>query len=258
MRTTPPCLPPGLRRAFTLIELLVVIAIIALLVGLLLPSLASARDTARDVLCKNNLRQVGLGIQMYMDDQKDPVWFNVRLRYPAVFDHWVVPRTLADYSGDGRSPIYRCPRARPGTSVIDPTVRTYLENGGRVFIDPDPENPDARSIAAVNPATVDLNNPPAYTEYWFNDSLPLVAKPYRSVKYPDALVWMADAYDEVPRHSGKTRTNRANIPNSVNQRVNEIYMYFGDQSVRGLPWYKAAGPDKYRGIGPFFNWGLGL
>ena len=72
---------------------------------LLLPALASARDSARDVLCKNNLRQVGLGIQMYMDDQKDPVWFNVRLRYPQVFDHWVVPRTLADYSGDGRNPM---------------------------------------------------------------------------------------------------------------------------------------------------------
>ena len=68
--------PAGERRrcgraassAFTLLELLVVMAVVALMIAMLLPAVKRARDTAHAIACQSNLRQIGIGLTTYIDD----------------------------------------------------------------------------------------------------------------------------------------------------------------------------------------------
>ncbi len=112
---------------FTLVELLVVISIIAALAALLLPALNKTKEQGRATLCRNNMRQISIGMMLYADDNED------YLPWPGSFNSnrdpdWVwggeTPTNLGNPSAWGQADFGF--RAEPGS------VYTYVTTLPRV------------------------------------------------------------------------------------------------------------------------------
>jgi len=82
-----------MKKAFTLIELLVVIAIIAILAAILFPVFSQAKAAAKSTACLSNTKQMGLGVQLYLGDNDDRMFFRASTRVGSTRAGIVIPST---------------------------------------------------------------------------------------------------------------------------------------------------------------------
>ncbi len=118
------------RKGFTLIELLVVIAIIAILAAILFPVFAQAREQARATVCISNTQQIGLGVQMYLQDYDEtfPIFYAYNTQVPGT----TTPARAGDplhqgveleiYPYEKNREIFKCPDDDGSPFLADPNM----------------------------------------------------------------------------------------------------------------------------------------
>ncbi len=178
-RPKPILASPARRIGFTLIELLVVISVIAVLISILLPALKSSRDTARRLQCLANLKGIGMGLNVYMNERSKGILPKVRPLHdssapkddPSLLDllgQFVdapTPRDRGDGTYDVVAP-YLCPNDKWSSDKDGKAVPpTYESTGTSYEYEPGNFMLAAEVIGGVRPEIVSFAVTKAY-EKW--------------------------------------------------------------------------------------------
>jgi prepilin-type N-terminal cleavage/methylation domain-containing protein len=214
---------PAIRfvRAFTLIELLVVIAIIALLLAILTPALAGARRAARQTACISNLRQIGIGLSVYISDHR--ALPQRKAPFPMLGGPEIV-HGLVHGGRRGSTPFLAMDSIHPADKPLNP----YLYPDLGADTSPDIDLPIFRS--PCDRGTRDTGLPPPW-----NTSENLYALYGSSYALNDKGLQAPDQVTLIPRGGGKL--SNISTPTRTFLMGSWPIYNFGMNVDRGTRWY---------------------
>jgi len=148
---------PKFNKGFTLIELLVVIAIIGILAGILLPVLSRARESARKTQCMSNVKQIGMGLIMYANENSETFPSSTATN-PAMASLNLLYDT---YISDNK--VFNCPSDTSVTAATNAGMSVYTSGGSQAFTQTQSSYGYDRSHTQADDADVALaaDRPPA-------------------------------------------------------------------------------------------------
>jgi prepilin-type N-terminal cleavage/methylation domain-containing protein len=195
-----------MKKTFTLIELLIVIAIIAILAGMLLPALKRARETAKMISCKNNMKQIGLLANVYVGDYNGflPAGnYNWDMELKEYLNKDINGNTVAPDRTESspRSGVFLCPSTE--INGIDSSITKFTYSYG----------PTRFYNSSFNPALCG-----GWSYPWTSDPSAHVPKPFMSVRQGSVILIEL----KISAWTWDTGVAGAIVPSTVSSKTNNL------------------------------------